>query len=59
MKAWPKTRSGILVFWEKGWKAMPQGEDVDHPDKTGLGRGESEMLDNYASSGEKISLPTI
>lgn len=48
-----------MVFWEKGWKAMPQGEDVDHPDKTGLGRGESEMLDNYASSGEKISLPTI
>lgn len=33
LKAWPKTRSGILVFWEKGWKAMPQGEGVDHPKK--------------------------
>lgn len=22
-----------MVFWEKGWKAMPQGEGVYHPKK--------------------------
>lgn len=32
---------------------MSQGKGVDHPDKTGPGRGESDVLDNYISSGEK------
>lgn len=33
---------------------MPQGEGVDHPGKTDPGRGESEVLDNCTSSGEKL-----
>lgn len=32
---------------------MPQHELVDHPGRTGPERGESEVLDNCASSGDK------
>lgn len=32
---------------------MAQGKGVDHPGRTDPERGKSEVLDNYASSGEK------
>lgn len=53
LEVWPKANGETLVLWEKGWEAMAQGKGVDHPGRTDPGRGKSEVLDNYASSGEK------